>query len=438
MGVSTPEGVVFGRAGFRAYHLKGDGWTIILSKVNKADAEPRGLFTVFAPRAADSFSDLGGLILSRHAGIFGGSNLGGLSQDLAVRLGSDAKAWARRLDYLAQRVVLDGVADGSSEDFEGTPPKPDAPVYVFEGRMRQGRTISLFGPGSAGKTTIADALLVSASTGREIVPDWRPTRAFEVGTLDWDEGREETQVRLHAICNAYGLNLRGYHYQHLTRPLADCADEAGRWVVEKRVELLCISPVQRAIRPTSGDPGDPIREMYEVLGEFGTTNLLIDHVRGDAIKRVAERAYGAVAKTDNSRGSYSVYEQSQEPGRRVVVLRNAKPASLEPYRAPAAVRIEFDPPWPDSAGSYDAITFGEDVVVEAQPETPARESQIQKFVRLLTEHGPITSGELALLGGFRADYIRHLAAKARKAGFMVLCDSESRYSLGDTDDGLGV
>jgi len=50
--------------------------------------------------------------------------------------------------------------------------------------------------------------------------------------LDWDEGETETRVRLHAICNAYDVNLAGYHYKHMTRPLADSTDDVGRWIVK--------------------------------------------------------------------------------------------------------------------------------------------------------------------------------------------------------------
>jgi hypothetical protein len=429
----------FGKAGFRAYHLKGEGWTIVLSRVNKIDLKPEGLFTVFAKDAPGGFKDLGGLLFSRHCGLFGGTNLKGVAADCVARLGrGDAQLWGRRLDYLAQRVVLDG-STGTERDFTGLPAKPTAPAFVFEKRVRVGRTISLFGPGSAGKTTIADALLVSALTGVEIIPNWRPLRAFRVGLLDWDEGDEETEVRLHAICNAAGLNLGdwGYHYKHLTRPLADSADEVGRWILQWEMELLCVSPVNRAMRSGSGDPAGPVYELYEVLSEFGTTNLLIDHVTGQNIaNKMTNREYGSAAKQFNARGSYSVYEQSAEPGKRVVVIRNPKPPALSPPRPPQAVRIEFEPPWPDEAEAYDCIRFAEDVVVEPVEQRPTRETQPEKFVRLVREHGPISTTELAVVSGFKADYIRQLAKRARKLANVVY--GPDGWAISDSDDTLGM
>jgi len=130
-------------------------------------------------------------------------------------------------------------------------------------------------------------------------------------------------------------------------------------VVEKGIEFLIVSPANRALRPAYGDPGAPVFELYECLREFGTTNVVIDHVTGALIdgSAPASREYGSVAKRDAARGSYSVYVQSEEPGRRVVVVRNAKADSLAPRRPAEAVAITYSPAWPDEDGCYDSIRF---------------------------------------------------------------------------------
>ena len=421
----------FERAGFRAYSLAGEGWRIVLSRVDVAAHEPRGLFTVYAPGRPEAFSDLDGYVLARTAGIFGGTNLRALAVELAKRLGGAEAEWSRRLDYLAQRSMRDGAEDEVAV-FTGRPGKPAAPVYVFEGRMRAGRTVSLFGPGSAGKTTLADGLAVSACTGREIIPLWRPARAFVVGCLDWDEGKAETEVRLHGMTNAYGVELGSYHYRRMSRPLADCADDVGRWIVGNRIELLIVSPVNRAARSANGDPGAPIFELYEVLREFGTSNLLIDHVVGAAIAdHEATREYGSVAKRDAARGSYSVYEQSSEPGRRVVVLRNTKPDALAPKHPAQAVAIEYSPAWPDASGAYDEIRFAEAEVAEAGGSATPAESRPESMVRILRDHGPaLTATELCVLSGLPAKDLKDIARHARKSGWHIAFeDGRWRISL---------
>jgi hypothetical protein len=414
-------GYRFARAGFRAFELAGDGWRIVLSRVDVSSHEPRGIFTVSAAGRPEAFADLDDYVLARIAGLFGGTNLRSLARDLVQRLGGNEQEWLRRLDYLAQRTMREGAGASEVITFTGRPAKPTAPMFVFEGRVRSARTISLFGPGSAGKTTIADALAVSACTGYEVLPGWVPTRPFVVGLLDWDEGGVETQVRLHAITTAYSVDLTQYHYRRMSRALAECADDVGRWVVDNGIEILIISPVNRAARSATGDPGGPIFELYEVLRELGTTNILIDHVVGAAIgDHEATREYGSVAKRDAARGSYSVYEQSQEPGRRVVVLRNTKPDALAPKQAPQAVCIEYEPAHPDASGAYDAIRFLADEVAKGGTANvgPA-ETRPQRMVRILREHGPQTPRELCALSGLQARDLKDVARHAREAGHNV-------------------
>ena len=426
-------GCTFEKSGFRAFRLSGPGWQLVLSRVDVGDRDPRGLVSVYAPGHANAFGDLGGYVLSRTVGLYGGSNLRQLADALAHRVGGPLEEWMRRLDYLAVRAMRELQLSTASVTLTGLPERPGKVEYVFDGRLRRGRTLSLFGPGSAGKTTLTDGLIASATSGLEIVPGWSPSRRFVVGLLDWDEGELEERVRLHAILAGRDAKIETrFEYLPMSRPLADAADEVGRWVVEKGIELLIVSPVNRALRAAYGDPGAPVFELYEVTREFGTTNVLLDHVTGALIdgSAPASREYGSVAKRDAARGSYSVYVQSEEPGHRVVVVRNAKPDSLAPRRPVEAVSITYSPAQPVD-GCYDSILF-EAASVEA-PEIPSasrRESQPDKLIRLLREHGPLSATELAALGGFRADRVRFVARKARETRTpLVSCGSDDRYSI---------
>jgi len=254
--------------------------------------------------------------------------------------------------------------------------------------------------------------------------------------LDWDEGREEELVRLFAITAGHGIPaLTGYRYRRMSRPLPEAADDVGRWVMAEGIELLIVTPVNRAIRQTDRDPSGPIHELYEVLREFGTSNLLIDHVTGANIdKPDATREYGSVAKRDNARGSFSLFEQSQEPGSRVVVIRNAKPDALTPRQSAQAVRITFDPPWPNADGSYDRIRFDAAEVADSG-EAVRAETQHDKLARLLREHGAMGTVELCTVGGFAAAQLHKIADRARAQGYAVRFDRRAeRYRL-DTHEG---
>jgi hypothetical protein len=411
----------FARAGFRAYSLAGESWRLVLSRVDVADREPKGLVTVYT-------DDPNEYVLCRNVGLFGGTNLKTLAKELSARLGEPETAWAKRLDYLAQRTMKEAQAASEAVSRQATPDRPTESKWIFRGRIRAGRTISMFGPGSAGKTTISDGLALSACTGTEVIPGWIPAGQFIVGLLDWDEGKEENEARLYAMCQAYGLSLKDYHYRRMARCLADCADDVGKWVVDNRIEFLIVSPVSRAIRQGIGDPAAPIHELYEVLREFGTSNLLIAHVVGSAIgsDRPAAREYGSVAQTNDARGSYSVYCQSEEPGKRVVVLTNTKPDAMSARMDPQAIRIEFDPPIPEQPGIYDAITFHRD---DLQVQSNGRETEVVRLIRILREYGPLNEGEIAKFHGCKASYVRRLVQKARERGNGVV-NEDGKYRLG--------
>jgi hypothetical protein len=285
--------------------------------------------------------------------------------------------------------------------------------------------VSLFGPGSAGKTTIADGLIVSACANIEVIPGWVPTRQFSALLCDWDEGEEEEQVRLGAICNAYDVELPGgYHYKRMTRPLHDVADEVGAYIAKNEIELLVISPMGRAARNFGENITGPVDEMYEILRTFGTTNILIDHVTGDNMKGGATREFGSVRKRDNARGSYAVDVQSEEPGSRVLVVRNTKADALAPRQPDQAIRIDYEPTWAKDDGSYDNISFSVAEIAKAGYATPEKPQgdTIRALLREALEDGPLTVDQLVSITGRNAPSIRTILNRYRNVWFSQTSD----------------
>lgn len=403
----------FIRAGFRSWALEAPDktWRIILNRLDFASSSPSALLEVYAPGHDAAFGDLGDFVFSHSIGVNGGTNFSQCVTRLSEQLGGNKLDWSRRVTYLIARAKEANAGSSNGTFTTSERPKIETPPpFVFSGRIREGRTMSLFGPGSAGKTTIADGLIASACSGTEVIPGWRPTRRYASLVLDWDEGREEEEVRLAAICNAYQIKLTGgYHYKRMSRSLHDVADEIGAYIVMNKVEVVIVSPVGRAIRDHGDNISAPIDELYEILRSFGTTNILIDHVTGANMKGGAEREFGAVRKRDNARGSYSLYAQSEEVGQRVIVMRNTKPDALLSRRGPQAIRIEYDPPDPGDDGIYSRIMFHEDEVIEqagyGSPNIPSDGSMRSVLhTTLLTGHATIE--ELAVSTGYNQASIK--------------------------------
>jgi hypothetical protein len=360
----------FIRAGFRSYGLEAPdkSWRLTVSRLDFGARDPSALLEVHAPNHEASFPDLGNFVFSHAVGVNGGTNFNQCVKRLHATLGGAELDWQRRITYLIARAKDANAGGGNGTFFTRTRPHVETPPpFVFANRIRQGRTMSIFGPGSAGKTTFVDGLIVAACTGTEVIPGWWPTRQYRCLVLDWDEGREEEEIRLAAICNAYDVDLPGgYHYKRMSRPLSDVADAVGTYVVDNGIEIVIVSPVGRAQRDHGDNLTAPIDELYEVLRSFATTNILIDHVTGANMKGGAEREFGSVRKRDNARGSYSLYPQTEGIGERTIVIRNMKADAMAPKAQPQAIRIEYDPP-EGAEGIYEKINFYPDEIADDAP-----------------------------------------------------------------------
>lgn len=409
----------FLQAGFRAWSLEAPDhtWRLTVSKLDFGSKEPTALLTVHAPNHAAAFGDLGWLVFSHSIGTNGGTNFNQCANRLAeVLSGAGPKdvgprlEWGRRLVYLIAKARQANAGSNNGTFATAQRPMFDRPApYLFESRLREGRTISIFGAGAAGKTTIVDGLIASACSGVQIVPGWEPTKAVPTLILDWDEGIEEEQVRLGAICRAYDIELvAGYHYKRMTRPLYDVADEVGAYIVANKIGFLVVSPMGRAQRDHGDNLTASVDEVHEILRSFGTTNVLIDHVTGDNVKGGATREFGSVRKRDNVRGSYAVDVQSEEPGQRVLVIRNTKGEALAPPRPDQAVRVEYSPPWPKDDYTYDTIRFvADEVDLRALSERQGPLAEPMRVVlRRLLRAERLTVEEIGEQTGFNLPSIR--------------------------------
>lgn len=419
----------FAKAGFRSYELaaRDDSWRLVLSNVDVGKNEPRGVLSVYYPQSAAAFADLGGIVLKRSVSLLGDRSASSVAAMLHKIIGIAGEDWRRRFDYLVLQ-TLEMAEKGNPQRFtiNGRPDLPKRGQFIFNGLIRAGRTISVFGAGSSGKTTIVDGLIVSLCSGTEIIPGWVPLRPYRVVVLDYDEGEDEERVRLYAMTNFYDQEMRGFAYTQMGRPLVECADATGAFLIEQRAEIVVISNVNKALRSDRGDPGGPVHEMYEVLREFGTTNILIDHIAAEHLEGGAKKEYGSIAKRDNNRGSYLIEQlKGGEAGRQTVGIKNMKSDALKFKRGDQFVRINYAPIHAKEDGTYDHISFEQ---VDADGMAVLRETQHELLVRLLRQHGTMATTQICAIGGFHAHRVRDIVREARSHGAVIAYENGS-YTL---------
>lgn len=419
----------FGKVGFRSYGLAADDgtWRLVLSSVDVNKNEPRGILSVYCPQSDAAFGDLGGIVMRRSLSLLGDRSASGVAGVLNKIIGNAGEDWRRRFDYLVLRALMEA-QKGNAQRFtiDGRPELPKRGAFIFKGLMRAGRTLSVFGAGSSGKTTIVDGLILSLTSGEEIIPGWSPMRRYRVAVLDYDEGEDEERVRLYAMANSYNQDIHGFAYTQMGRPLVECADETGAFLIEHGAEIVVVSNVNKALQRDRGDPGGPVHDLYEVLREFGTTNILIDHVSSADLDGGAKKEYGSIAKRDNNRGSFLIEQlKGGEAGRQTAMIRNMKSDALAFKRGDQFVGINYDPPQAKPDGTYDRISFTQ---ADEEGLPAVRETKPELLARLLREHGAMSATKLCAVGGFRSDQVRDVVRRAREQGVAISYDS-GEYAL---------
>lgn len=121
---------------------------------------------MLTPRSPAGFRDLHGQLLKRDVALYVSTTVPTLSKAIASRLSEETDLWERRVEYLFGRVdaFLSQPAQTVDLGIE----------WVCPGKVMRGYSVSIFGEGSAGKSTLAEDIAVGLVSGIEVVPGWAP------------------------------------------------------------------------------------------------------------------------------------------------------------------------------------------------------------------------------------------------------------------------
>lgn len=351
-------------------------WEVSVSRLRVSGGELRGQLRVLVDR--------------RHlsAGTFNLSSISGRAATARLLTARQPKlAWPDILERFCVAVIA---ADGAGEPSQmiGRRRESTADRLLLPPLLPAGHASVLFGPGGAGKSTLAAAVAVSVATGSEVVPGWKPSAAAPVVLLDWEATADDWTNLLASVAEGAGLEPAKVAYFPGRRPLADDVERIAELVAGLGAGLVIVDSVGLALGAgrEAADPADAVLRLHQALRHLRTTSLLIDHVTGADISQGANgtsRPYGSIYKSNSARDVWELRrEQEPRDGVAEVLLVHAK-ANLSAKHPPIGLRVIHQ---------GDTVRFERGEVTASELE--ARLSIAQRMRRCLAQ-GALTSRALA-------------------------------------------
>jgi len=205
--------------------------------------------------------------------------------------------WSEVLEHFCV-AVMDLHRTGVKTVMVGQLPARQVMPSLFDGGfLLEGTEAELYGPGGAGKTTFAAALIVSMETGQEIIPGLRPVLTGPCFIADYEGDQGVWNDLIAKVAAGAGVAAPAVRYHRCVRPLPELVEELAPEVQDAGIALIVLDSVERASGASHGGEtfNDRVGRLQAAVdairGAAGTTSLLIDHVAGEDL-----RSAGAVAK----------------------------------------------------------------------------------------------------------------------------------------------
>jgi len=224
---------------------------------------------------------------------------------------------------------------------------------------------------------------------------------------DWESTHDDHRRRVWAIKRGLGIdNSDTFLYLPCTQPLS-VVGPSIRDIIRQNGVVLTINDSQMAGSDYGPDMAQNATRYYNMLREYGTANLVIDHVPKSAMGLSADSnstgPHGSVVKSNRARQSYELTKH-QEPGagQSDLVLWHRK-SNEGPLAAPFGIRITWE--MSETTGHLDRVLFTTFEVGDHPVHSAAQ--PLWKRIWDCLEEGLLTVKELAeLLPDKSEDVIR--------------------------------
>lgn len=206
--------------------------------------------------------------------------------------------------------------------------------------LEEGEPTTIYGPGGAGKSYLADYIAVLVQMNHPGTANWLP-KSGNVLYLDWEASESIHNRRIWAIKKGLGITTNEtVFYRFCTQPLAYDIIEIQHQILEHDIGLVI---VDSQVAASSGDieRAEVASQYYNALRSLRRTSLTIDHVPKN-VESGKAMPFGSVFKWNRSRSLFEL-KKYQEPGEDTIELglyhvKHNEGRLIKPF----GIRVEFD------------------------------------------------------------------------------------------------
>ena len=252
--------------------------------------------------------------------------------------------WQMVLDQVSNMVSSSLEEGGAAKDMRFYTPESVDQGWCIRPYVQTNQATIMFGFAGNGKSTIATALLLSKSTGAQLIPGVDPGFPGAVLYADWEDSEESFNPTASAVLHGHQLGwgdvIKPVLYRRYHGSLADHFDAIAADIAEHDIKLICVDSLVAA----SGDQYSPndaeaARTWHQVVSALGVSSIGITH----AAKNSKEpSAFGSVYYTNLARSIFEVSADAEAGRNSSVIAVTHRKGNNTGLMKPVGLSVDFE------------------------------------------------------------------------------------------------
>ena len=332
-----------GRRGELAFRWEREGIDGVVTNLEQAKS---GEVSCFIRFKSDTF---GTVLPRRHLNLTADRTVTSLVNTLNRRT-SEAFQWERIMDHVSEMCDLK-LTQGKPATWIGYDPNVEAPEAIIAPFIHANEATILSADGGTGKTTFANAVLLTYSTGAPVVPGLTVPEPAPALFLDWEGNPSVHRFLTTRLLAGVGeRTTEALLYMQCRGRLIEQVDHIHKTIDEYGIKLIVVDSASWAC---GGDAESMETVSYyeRALSDIGCASLNLAHTAKHSDQN---KPFGSVFWHNMARSSWQMRQLREETDSIHVALFHRK-SNYHQRHAPLGYRINF---------SNNTITFTQENVSE--------------------------------------------------------------------------